>query len=248
LGVIPCEFESRPGHDFMLEKNKRENLVITADDFGKSEKANRNILELAKAGKLDRVAVMTDGEISSEEIRDLIASGVKIDIHLELDWQKKRRELMKDHTLKQSFIFLLNYFRSGRGKNISDQWANQVEIFRNIFGRYPDGINSHEYVHFFPAYFKIALELGKKYQMKNIRLGKKGFLGKRTLAHLILNNLCLVNRKYFRNSNVNSSDFFVSLDWISNIDNFLEKMPKGKIEIAVHPEREKEFDLIGKYF
>ena len=60
------------------------NLIISADDFGVSEKANRAILELARDKKIDRTSVMMGGKISKDEVKDLLESGVKIDIHLHL--------------------------------------------------------------------------------------------------------------------------------------------------------------------
>ena len=80
-------------------------MIFTADDFGKSELANRNILRLAEAGKLDRVSVMIDGGFSEREIEKLLAADVKLDIHFELIWQKRRRNLLKDNTLRQGNCF-----------------------------------------------------------------------------------------------------------------------------------------------
>lgn len=226
----------------------RKNLIITADDFGKSELANENILKLARLGKLDRVSVMADGDFAAGEVEELIATGVKLDVHFELAWQKKRRGKMKDSTLKQGIIFLVNHFRSGQRKKIRKEWENQIEKFREIFGRYPEGINSHEYIHFFPVYFKIALDFAKQFGIPNIRFAKSGFLGKRNSAHLVLNSLCRWNKNYFFDSKLDSSDFFVSLDWVSDMEKFVKNLPEGKTEIACHPEREEELEMIEKYF
>ena len=68
------------------------------------------------------------------------------------------------------------------------------------------------------------------------------------MANLVLNNLRKWNKKYFLEAKLDSSDHFVSLDWIANFDKFFRHIPEGKIEIACHPEREEEFELIDKYF
>src|SRR3989339_287063 len=93
-----------------MEKTNKKNLILTADDFGKSGQANKNILRLTEAGKLDRVSVMIEGDFSEEEIKNLLGSGVKLDIHFELIWQKRRRNLLEDNTLRQGIVFLVNYF------------------------------------------------------------------------------------------------------------------------------------------
>jgi len=224
---------------------KKQNIILTADDFGKSDKANRNILALAKIGKLDRVSVMAEGNFALGEIEKIISTGVKLDIHFELEWQKKRRGKMKDNTMWQGVIFLINYFCAGQRKKVWRDWKKQVEKFHEITGRYPDGVNSHEYVHFFPSYFKIAVELAKQFEILTIRFGKKGFRGKINLAHLVLNNLRRWDKKYFFVSGLDSSDYFASLDWIENLEGFLKNNSQEKIELACHPERDEEYDLIN---
>lgn len=229
-------------------QEKRKNLIITADDFGKNELANRNILRLAKLGRLDRVSVMADGVFAPGEIEELIETGVKLDIHLELDWQKKRRGKMRDNTARQGVVFLMNHFRASQRKKIREDWERQIKKFQKIIGRYPDGINSHEYVHLFPSYFKIAISLAKQFEIPFIRFGRYGFRGKKNMAHLVLANLRRWDKKYFSGSKLNSSDYFVSLDWIKDINIFQKNIPNGKTEIACHPERVEEFELIDKYF
>lgn len=232
----------------MLEQSQRRKIILAADDFGKSEKANRNILRLAKAGKLDRVSVMVDGDFVPGEIKELAATEVALDIHLELDWQKKRRGKLKDNTARQGIVFLVNHFQRSRRKKIQEDWKAQIKRFHDLTDCYPDGINSHEYVHLFPSYFRIALSLAAEFNVSYVRFGRHGFIGKRNLAHLVLNNLRQWDRQYFSESGMDSSDYFVSLDWIGEIGKFLENIPAGKIEIACHPERDEEFETIDKYF
>lgn len=229
-------------------QEKRKNLIFTADDFGKNGLANRSILKLAKAGKLDRVSVMADGVFAPGEIEELKNTGVKLDIHFELEWQKKRRGKVKDNTARQGIVFLVNHFRAGQGRKIQEEWKKQIEKFRVLIGRNPDGINSHEYVHLFPPYFKIAINLAKQYEIPFIRFGKKGFRGKRNLAHLVLNNLRRWDKKYFLASTLDSSRYFLSLDWIEDFEKFFKHVPDGKTEIACHPEREEELDMIISNF
>jgi len=240
----------------MLYK-KRKNIILTADDFGKSEKANRNTLKLTRMGKLDRISVMVDGDFSKKEIEELLASNAKLDIHFELIWQKRRRNLLRDNTLRQGIVFLVNYIwgdwpvpehpRSG-AKSVSQEWEGQIKKFREIFGRMPDGISSHEHTHYFPPYFKVALNLAKRFDMPFVRFSRKGFLGKKNSVNLILNAMCCLDNGKFLASRLDSLDYFASLDWIENMDEFLKYMPDSEIEIACHPERDEEFEIIDKYF
>lgn len=241
----------------MLERDIRNKIILTADDFGKSEAANKNILHLAKTGKLDRISVIVCGVLSKEEIEKLLTADVKLDIHFELIWQKRRRNLLRDNTLRQGIILLVNYLwgnwlipahpRSG-AVFVKQEWQKQIEKFRKIFGRTPDGISSHEHIHYFPAYFSIALELADCYKIPFIRFGKKGFVGKRTNVYLILKTMRWINNKKFFRSGISSTDYFASLDWIKNFDEFFKNIPESKTEIACHPEREEEYNFINKCF
>lgn len=231
----------------MTEKEKSKKFVISADDFGKSELANKNILALAETGKLDRVSVMVDGNYGEGQIDRIKRSGVSLDIHFELAWQKKRRGKIRDYTVRQGIIFLVNHFRSSGGKKIREEWERQVEKFYEMFGHYPDGINSHEYVHLFPAYFKIALNLAGKFNIQYVRFAKKGLLGEKNMAKMILNNFRRWNKKNFFASKLESSDYFVSFDWMKNFNEYLKSFTEEKIEIACHPEREEEFNIINKH-
>jgi predicted glycoside hydrolase/deacetylase ChbG (UPF0249 family) len=236
---------------------KRKNLIITADDFGKNELANRNILRLVKSGKLDRVSVMIEGDISEDEVKELLASNLKLDIHFELVWQKRRRSLLGDKALRQVAIFFLNYIwgdwhvpenpKSG-SKAVHRDWKEQIEKFKKIFGRLPDGISSHEHTHFFSAYFKIAVGLARYFDIPFIRFGKKGFLGKENPKKMILSILRRIDSGIFFKSKLDSADYFTSLDWIESLKEFSGDIYNGKIEMACHPEREEEFELIDKYF
>jgi len=230
---------------------KKQNIILTADDFGKSELANRNILALAKLGKLDRVSVMANGDFAPEEIEELVKTDVALDIHFELAWQKKRRIILKASAVKRGANFLVNYFRPGSeyaAKNVYDEYETQIEKFRKLFGRLPVGINSHEYVHYFPSYFRVALRLAKKFDIPYIRFAAKGVLREKNIVGLTLMSLRWLDEKNFREAGLKSSDYFISLDWIENMNHFLKNIPEGKIEIACHPEREDEFELIDKYF
>jgi len=248
------EINSQPKADPPRAEKK---IILTADDFGKSETANRNILRLARKGKLDRVSVMIDGDFRPSEIEELLAADLKLDIHLELIWQKRRRNLLRDNTVRQAIVFLVNYVwgdwpmpkhpRSSR-QAVSEEWKGQVEKFKKIFGRYPDGISSHEHVHYFPAYFSVALWLADQYEIPYVRFGGKGFVGEKNNVYLILKAMRPLNRKKFSGSKISSSEYFSSLDWIGNLEKFLQKLPEGKVEIACHPEREDEFELISSTF
>jgi predicted glycoside hydrolase/deacetylase ChbG (UPF0249 family) len=227
-------------------------IIVSADDFGQSSKANANILELLSLKKLQRISIMIDGNFSPEEIRLLINSHVKIDLHLDLfnllenSWNKRIKA--------GAFSRLLNFFKDYLSEKISvlrvaSNWTRQLEKFRTIFGKYPDGLNSHEHIHFFPPYFKLILALAEKSKITYLRFGKKDFVKITNVVSFIIFCLRKINRQYFKDSGLNSADFLISLDWLKK--NGWEKsnnLLRGTTELIVHPEREAELFLIKNRF
>jgi len=72
----------------------REKIIVTADDYGIRETAGP-ILQLVRTGKVDRVAVLVN-YVSDDEARELLATDVKIDLHLELIRLVRSGEKVKD--------------------------------------------------------------------------------------------------------------------------------------------------------
>lgn len=233
----------------MLQKNK--NLIITADDFGISKKSSMRILELAAQGKFERIEIMMSQNLTKLQADEIIKSGVKIDIHFhfiadKLDgWQNREKEYVENN-FKRVFKFILNYF-SGKTaiESAHREWKQQLDDFKKLFGRYPDGVSSHEHIHFFPAYFKILLELAKIHDIGYIRLGKKKIGGRINLIILILRTLKKINQAAFKKSNLDSSDIFLSFDWLKKSKKLLCDIPSGeKVELVFHCERDDEYKFL----
>ena len=243
------------------------NLIISADDFGVSEIANRNILALAHEKKIDRTAVMMGGKISPVEAQELLATGIKLDIHLHLldkDFFVTREKEAGQGVVRRGTLFLMDV-TSGRFSpaKVKFIWKKQIEDFHALFGKYPDGINSHEHMHFFPPFFRVALSLKEKFGIAFLRLGKWEYKTgqKSSLAAVILDNLRKINARvnhiFVTPPHIakdvpyvlNTSDFLVSFDWIKDYDKFFEQLPDpGQTELVFHPERPEEFEFLKDNF
>lgn len=217
------------------------------DDFGASPKANANILEIARLGKAARVSVMMNGEFTNDEADTLLATGVQLDIHLDVSPNVEEGRKLKKGALGRILLFLKNYL-TGKAdpQKIKGLWEKQIRDFQSSFGKSPDGLNSHEHTHFFPPYFKVALELARKYDVPYVRLGFESF-GSPKPVSLILNFLRKFDRKHLSASGRASSAFLISSDWIKNFD--FEKCEKNPFdlngaEVIFHPERDEEFKYL----
>jgi len=230
----------------VIENKYRKYIIFSADDFGKSELANSRILNLAEAGKLDRVSVMANGNFSQQEIRRIKKTGVKLDIHLDLANVPRRERKLKKGILGRGAVFLLKHLgsREYRKEKLRIKWTEQIEKFHKLFGCYPDGINSHQHVHLFGRYFLMALELSQKYGIPYFRFAKKDLLGSKTNIRRIIYFLWKRDRIIFRRKKLDGPDYFASLDWVEDIDKFQKNIPEGKTELACHPERLEEYNLV----
>jgi predicted glycoside hydrolase/deacetylase ChbG (UPF0249 family) len=232
--------------------NENKNIIISADDFGISQLASKNILKLVNCGKVDRVEVMMSKNISSSQAQELLDSSVKIDIHLHLlknkldFWQEHARKI-EDGAVLRGITFLLKYALGITSKkNIEKEWQRQINDFIKIFGKAPDGISSHEHIHFFPPYFSCVQKLCKKFGITYIRFGKNNSANYSAISK-ILNWLREKNLKKFNESNLSTADFMISFDWVDDFKAILEQYPTNSSkEVSLHLEKTAEFDILDK--
>jgi len=235
----------------MLNLENGAKIIISADDFGISEISNRNILALLRLGKIDRVAVMIDGLRlpNQEEVKELLASGIKLDIHLNAIQKITEKRALSEPVVPRLLNFLWRFFTGDiRTSRMEIKWRKELNHFREIFGRNPDGISAHQHIHFFPAYFRAVLRLAQDFEISYVRFGAEGLIESESNVYKILNFLHRRDEKFFAKANVNSSDFWLSLDWIGNVSALLKTLPEGETELVCHPERENELEMVKKYF
>ena len=229
----------------------RENVIVSVDDFGIRDVAE-SILPLAKQGKVVRVSVLINYEKSAAQAKELAATGVKIDLHLELIDLIKSGKEDNGMALFRGLNFAARYaFGMVSVSDVERAWVQQIELFKKMFGRYPDGLNSHEHVHYFPRFFRIVLMLGDRYGIPFIRFASEGILEKRSsIAARVISLLWWRNTAYYKENSESreTPDFFVSYDWIDDFSAFLRNLPAGKTEIVFHPERKGEYDSIEACF
>ena len=227
---------------------KERFMIFTADDFGISPQADERILRLAEAGVIDRVAVMTQGTATKESLDRLVKSGVKLDLHAELREDIDPNRTLKAGVFGRVVFFIRNFlFGKNRVSLVEKRWESQIRDFYALFGRYPDGFNSHEHTHFFPPYFGISVRLARRYSIPFLRFGRE-YSSQLTLVSCILNVLRCVSKRTFLRSGLDSSDRMISFDWIGTLDRFKD-YPEGKtVEILFHPERDEEMEFLETNF
>ncbi|MFZ2188134.1 MAG: ChbG/HpnK family deacetylase [Candidatus Moraniibacteriota bacterium] len=230
-----------------------DKIIISADDFGISRLASENIMQLVNRGKVDRVEVMMSKNISSSQVEALLASNVKIDIHLHLVkdkldyWQEHARKI-EDGAVVRGVKFILKYvFGITSVKNIEKEWQRQIEEFVKIFGKAPDGASSHEHIHFFPPYLSCLLRLCKKFGINYVRFGKMSSMDYSSISK-ILNWLRKRSLKNLTRTSLYSTDYLISYDWTNDLNLILKQYSKDRSkEIVFHLEKANEFDVLADF-
>jgi predicted glycoside hydrolase/deacetylase ChbG (UPF0249 family) len=220
----------------------RETFIISADDYGLRD-ASAAILDLARAGKLDRVAVMAD-RVSREDAAALSATGVAIDIHLELTRLVGSGEDGSGQGIRTVVNFASRFF-FGRlsPRKVGGEWERQLGKFEELFGKKPDGWNVHEHYQYFPMFFRVLAGFVERHGDGFVRFGRRGiFSGKRwTFTSSVLATLRHFCRPAFMRHPAPTSGYMASFDWFSGRENELfDNVPRETVELVFHPERPEE--------
>jgi predicted glycoside hydrolase/deacetylase ChbG (UPF0249 family) len=223
------------------------NIQIAVDDFGIGELANKRILTLVLEGRVNRVAVMVHGRISPDEIAVLLRSGVFLDVHLDIVSGINPERKISDGVLGRLAGFLRRYIVGEHSRErVRAMWEEQSLQFQKMFGRFPDGLNTHEHIHFFPPFFLILIGLAEKYAISYVRMGQRGW-GSINGVAIILDALRFFNRNILKKMHCETSTFLVSADWTSNLEmaSIQKRLKSGEsAEVIFHPEREEEYKYL----
>lgn len=225
-----------------------QNISIAVDDFGINPQTNEAILRLVRAGQVDRVAIMTNGILRPDEIAALLDSGVALDVHLDIDDDLREKRL--NGFFERVFRFIREYFIGNyRADSVAAIWEKQLLDFQRLFHRLPDGLNTHQHVHFFPPLFSVFLSLAEKYHIRYVRLGKQSS-GLFTSVAFALDCFRRLNHRRLKRSGIDTSDYLISADWIPGLDVAAyadRRFPENIcIEAIYHPELPEEFAFLAR--
>lgn len=219
--------------------------IISADDFGMRVYGSERILLLAERGRIQRVSILINYAARYPDLMDRLArSGIKLDLHFESIRTLGGSEKIDEKPISRGIRFLDRLMRSGIPHDaVRAEWRTQMERFRKIVGRVPDGVNSHEHVHFFPPFFKIFAGLAETYRIPYIRFSSMGMRSpKFRLTPAVLAACWRIDRRIHKKNGIPTSDFLVSMDWLRDASAFFKTLPqKNTTEFVVHPERDEEY-------
>lgn len=130
---------------------------IIADDFGLCEKHDNVIIELIKHKKINAVSVMVHPDLKSSSRIDLlkVEKNLTIGLHLNFTIHLPNNKI----TNTSSRLLLNNFILKNNNKIIIQNIQYQINLFEEIFDKFPDFIDGHEHIHIFPNIFSALTEI-----------------------------------------------------------------------------------------
>ena len=231
-----------------------KNIIIHADDFGRSQNISKSIYECIKKNIVNSVSIIVSEKIHGQNF--LIKSNVKKRLHINLtDFSKKKSN--ENNIYNYSFLTLLfmPFFPNfnERKKNIENEIIRQIKIYKKTFKIQNIFIDGHQHVHMIPWIFNIIYKLRKKEKIINIRIPNEKFIIniedcfrvailKNILKLLLIKFLIFLSSKKIRNIKYEYNFFGIiysghqNLKYISKIvKKSRNKNLKRSLEILIHP-------------
>jgi hypothetical protein len=96
----------------------------------------------------------------------------------------------------------------------------------------------------------VFVALAKRHGVQYVRFSRRGMLLSQNfnLIGKVLSFLWKRTVHLYRNETFETSEYLVSLDWLSDFTSFSREMPSGTVELVVHLEREEDYRMMLEYF
>lgn len=233
-------------------KTAVKTLIVTADDFGLSEKVNEGILEAFHRGVVRNTTLMVnfpdlDGSVACLKQ----AKGLDVGVHLNLTsgspviGSDRARSLVDR---QGRFLGLVPFFKRVavgriRWAEVEQEWSAQIELGNKMGFRF-SSITSHQHVHMLPRLARIAAELAQQYDIPVVRLSRYHWASRvRPLRpkSWILAAFAGAVRGIIDQHRKLCNDFALDIPplaagpSLARLSNTLRRLPDGLYELVCHP-------------
>jgi chitin disaccharide deacetylase len=156
-----------------------KNLIVNADDLGWTEGVNRGITEAHRNGIVTSASLLANGSAFSSGVGLALSTpALGVGVHLNLtDGPPSAPAELVPSLLNNAGQFeggpevLLLRIATGSVplQEVEREWDAQVRKVRDA-GIQPTHLDGHKHVHMLPSLFELALRLGKRYEIRAIRV------------------------------------------------------------------------------
>jgi predicted glycoside hydrolase/deacetylase ChbG (UPF0249 family) len=223
-------------------------MILSVDDLGLCRKNDLALVTSLDAAWLDRVSVMT-GFGGLTHLMDWLNRVPALDLHLNLTEPASRPDKRGSPSRRTVIAQRLRFVSRIWGRNAPARaehiWRSQIEAFKARFGRYPDGLNSHEHIHLFPPYFKRVASLAHQYGIAYIRLGEVPASPHDDWRSLLFDRFHKANLKTLKRGCCTTSRALYSYDCGRYSAQSLPGKLQPASEIIFHPDMSADMDALG---
>jgi len=219
-------------------------LIITADDFGLTEKVNNNIIASYKRGAVTAISLLAEGGAFGHAVKCAKENGInKIGAHLSFPEGYK--------------TFFLKYFTGCiKKEEIYVKFKKQISEIKKA-GFTITHLDGHQHIHMAPGVLKIVIKLMKeegincvRFPLENLSLSAKLKDPCGWIRNIILSFMCGLSWKPLVASGLKHNDFFIGHARALGLrrkDLFgaIAEVKDGLTELGCHPgERTEERDTL----
>lgn len=225
---------------------------IHADDFGMNDSISKSILDCIQNGSVNSVSVMVGG--SNKYFNDLLKSGVKIKLHLNLTSNPKIYNSKNQELIRNLDFFKLLFLKKKYQQIVLDELKSQMKNYCEIFDIDTIAVDGHHHIQCIPWIYQ-SLPTFEEFNLSEVRISnEKIFIDKYSdflnprfyrnmLAVLILKQICSgINTKYQNTPNFYGL-LYSGIHDISTIEKFIISQSSQVNEISFHPGMIKNQDI-----
>jgi hopanoid biosynthesis associated protein HpnK len=228
--------------------NVLKSLILTGDDFGRSETVNEAIIRQHAAGILTQTSLMVNephAEAAAQLARE--SSGLCVGLHLTLcsGQAAKRSRLTKargEFEVSPTKAGMRYFFRRSLEADLAAEIARQFEKFRAL-GFAPSYWDGHKHLHLHPTILRLTVPIAQAHGFRFVRLVREP-PPRSTLGHIFA-VLSYAARWRLRSQAIAFPDHVCGLRATGRMTTAaflqsLETLPDGLTEIYSHPGADAE--------
>ena len=230
-------------------------LIVNADDFGRSRGVSEGILRAHRDGLVTSTTAMMNMPGVTHDLQRALTEAPRLGLGVHLTFTVGRPLMMMewvrslvdehDHFLSQAAI-MQQPTRIDPDELLSELKA-QVNTFKNALGRLPDHLDAHHFVHLYPPLFRVYLDLADSLNLP-IRLpiprqptaleqipALLGNLPREMLEPILQADWALLAGRSIRTTDHFVMSFFGHDTSVAHLLQALEQLPEGVTELMTHP-------------
>jgi predicted glycoside hydrolase/deacetylase ChbG (UPF0249 family) len=222
-------------------------LIVNADDFGGNPLATERIAECFSAKRITSTTAMVYMKDTAKAVEIAASQPLAIGLHLNLTQEfedpatpdpvrERQARAVRHFAGRRSARFIVN---PALVRLIGKCVADQLERFRELFGREPTHIDGHNHVHLSPTIL-LALPKGAR-----VRTAESSYVDRReATARIRRARHLLIARRQLTTDRMYAINRLKAGATTREMQELLAPAERLSVEIMVHPDRDGDYRLL----